>query len=178
MILNFARAWCPRVDHPDNLAIHVLPRFAGYQIGYPYDITVQVDPGFQRQSRSTMGTASKDNAPSPIATHTDNISTSRQHSSVPPLAPLEYLQNQPRGSITDPSLHAAGGSNTRTSTANNNNSNNTSLLAPSYVFAANPTESSTPKMRKGRHSASNNKSRAVPGGKWASSAKMSNFQWE
>jgi len=55
-----------------------------------------------------MGTASKNNAPSPIATHTDNISASRQHSSAPPLAPLEYLRNQPRGSITDPSPHAAG----------------------------------------------------------------------
>jgi hypothetical protein len=26
----------------------------------------------------------------------------------PPLAPLEYLQNQRKGAITDPSLHAAG----------------------------------------------------------------------
>src|ERR1700722_10483578 len=30
-----------------------------------------------------------------------------RHSPVAPLAPLEYLQNQRRGSITDPSLHAA-----------------------------------------------------------------------
>lgn len=30
-----------------------------------------------------------------------------RHSPAPPLAPLEYLQNQRRGSITDPSLHAA-----------------------------------------------------------------------
>ncbi|KAJ7095387.1 hypothetical protein B0H15DRAFT_938070 [Mycena belliarum] len=30
-----------------------------------------------------------------------------RHSSVAPLAPLEFLQNQRRGSITDPSLHAA-----------------------------------------------------------------------
>jgi hypothetical protein len=32
---------------------------------------------------------------------------SSRHSPVAPLAPLEYLQNQRRGSITDPSLHAA-----------------------------------------------------------------------
>lgn len=30
-----------------------------------------------------------------------------RHSPIAPLAPLEYLQNQRRGSITDPSLHAA-----------------------------------------------------------------------
>ena len=34
-------------------------------------------------------------------------STSRQNQ-VTPLAPLQFLQNQRRGSITDPSLHAAG----------------------------------------------------------------------
>jgi hypothetical protein len=33
--------------------------------------------------------------------------SSSRNSPVPPLAPLEYLQNQRRGSITDPSLHAA-----------------------------------------------------------------------
>jgi hypothetical protein len=33
--------------------------------------------------------------------------TDSKHSSIAPLAPLEYLQNQRRGSITDPSLHAA-----------------------------------------------------------------------
>lgn len=32
---------------------------------------------------------------------------SSKHSPIAPLAPLEYLQNQRRGSITDPSLHAA-----------------------------------------------------------------------
>ncbi|KAH9943413.1 uncharacterized protein BXZ73DRAFT_97454 [Epithele typhae] len=37
---------------------------------------------------------------------TSPLSTSRQNA-VTPLAPLEYLQNQRRGSITDPSLHAA-----------------------------------------------------------------------
>jgi len=34
-----------------------------------------------------------------------------RHSPLAPLAPLEYLQNQRRGSITDPSLHAAGSNN-------------------------------------------------------------------
>lgn len=38
---------------------------------------------------------------SPSTTHS-------RHSPVAPLAPLEFLQNQRRGSITDPSLHAAG----------------------------------------------------------------------
>ncbi|KAH8118308.1 hypothetical protein DFH11DRAFT_662445 [Phellopilus nigrolimitatus] len=33
--------------------------------------------------------------------------SSNRHSPAPPLAPLEYLQNQRRGSITDPFLHAA-----------------------------------------------------------------------
>ncbi|KAI5125009.1 hypothetical protein M0805_007433 [Coniferiporia weirii] len=33
--------------------------------------------------------------------------SSARHSPAPPLAPLEFLQNQRRGSITDPSLHAA-----------------------------------------------------------------------
>lgn len=36
-----------------------------------------------------------------------NKTTTRVSSPVLPLAPLEYLQNQRRGSITDPSLHAA-----------------------------------------------------------------------
>ena len=40
-------------------------------------------------------------------------------SSVPPLAPLEYLQNQQRGSITDPSLHVAA----RINKASSSNSN-------------------------------------------------------
>jgi hypothetical protein len=42
--------------------------------------------------------------------HVKDSSSMRQpsrHSPVAPLAPLEYLQNQRRGSITDPSLHAA-----------------------------------------------------------------------
>lgn len=42
------------------------------------------------------------------STSTPNRDPSARVSSPPvPLAPLEYLQNQRRGSITDPSLHAA-----------------------------------------------------------------------
>jgi hypothetical protein len=41
-------------------------------------------------------------------------------SSVPPLAPLEYLQNQQRGSITDPSLHAAAHINNASGSSNSN----------------------------------------------------------
>ena len=33
--------------------------------------------------------------------------SSRRHSPAPPLAPLEFLQSQRRGSLTDPSLHVA-----------------------------------------------------------------------
>lgn len=44
---------------------------------------------------------------SPSLQHKDIASIARASSPVPPLAPLAYLQNQRRGSITDPSLHAA-----------------------------------------------------------------------
>ena len=37
----------------------------------------------------------------------DDSPHNARHSPARPLAPLEYLQNQRRGSITDPSLHAA-----------------------------------------------------------------------
>ena len=36
----------------------------------------------------------------------------QRHSPAPPLAPLEFLQSQRRGSITDPSLHAASTTST------------------------------------------------------------------
>ncbi|KAF8195888.1 hypothetical protein K438DRAFT_1919017 [Mycena galopus ATCC 62051] len=39
-------------------------------------------------------------------TNQPNNGPTNRHSSVAPLAPLEFLQNQRRGSITDPSLHA------------------------------------------------------------------------
>jgi hypothetical protein len=47
-------------------------------------------------------------------------SSSSRNSPVPPLAPLEYLQNQRRGSITDPSLHAANPSPYVNSSKSNN----------------------------------------------------------
>ena len=52
------------------------------------------------------------NGPESIAQNkTGSPSTANsRHSPVTPLAPLEFLQNQRRGSITDPSLHAAGAS--------------------------------------------------------------------
>lgn len=50
-------------------------------------------------SGSTAGNTSQKNTTSPTI-------TGSRHSPVTPLAPLEYLQNQRRGSITDPSLHA------------------------------------------------------------------------
>lgn len=53
--------------------------------------------------------------------------------SVPPLAPLEYLQNQRRGSITDPSLHAAG-LNTHNNAVSANNHNAPHPASP-YVFS-------------------------------------------
>jgi hypothetical protein len=51
---------------------------------------------------------SSSSSSSPMMTHRDGP---RMGSPVTPLAPLEFLQNQRRGSITDPSLHAAGSPN-------------------------------------------------------------------
>ncbi|GJE84011.1 hypothetical protein PsYK624_000850 [Phanerochaete sordida] len=55
----------------------------------------------------------KTNGPEGLAqtkTSSAASTTNSRHSPVTPLAPLEFLQNQRRGSITDPSLHAAGAS--------------------------------------------------------------------
>jgi len=57
------------------------------------------------------------------------------HSPVPPLAPLEYLQNQQRGSITDPALHAAS-SNIHPNTANTSNHNAPRPASPYAVTDA------------------------------------------
>lgn len=57
----------------------------------PLDISQPSSP-VKNNVSSHNGTSQKDSA---------------RHSPVAPLAPLEYLQNQRRGSITDPSLHAA-----------------------------------------------------------------------
>lgn len=56
--------------------------------------------------------ASATNGPESIALNkpASPSTTNSRHSPVAPLAPLEYLQNQRRGSITDPSLHVAGAS--------------------------------------------------------------------
>ena len=55
---------------------------------------------------------SASNGPESIAQNktTTPSTTNTRHSPVTPLAPLEFLQNQRRGSITDPSLHVAGAS--------------------------------------------------------------------
>lgn len=47
------------------------------------------------------------NIPQRSSSSPPNRDTAARVSSPGPLAPLEYLQNQRRGSITDPSLHAA-----------------------------------------------------------------------
>lgn len=58
-------------------------------------------PGAEVMDQSTpMDVTDKDLTQRPQTSPT-------RHSPAPPLAPLEYLQNQRRGSITDPSLHAA-----------------------------------------------------------------------
>jgi hypothetical protein len=59
-------------------------------------------------------TGSATNGPDSVALNktASPSTTNSRHSPVTPLAPLEFLQNQRRGSITDPSLHVAGGSGT------------------------------------------------------------------
>jgi hypothetical protein len=108
----------------------------------------------QNMTTSTAGSVDKSQIPQKVPN-----SPLLAHSSVPPLAPLEYLQNQRKGSITDPSLHAAG------SNINAVNKNNP-RPAPSFVFSdvtARNAEESIPKIRKGRSSISNNGSRAMSG---------------
>lgn len=62
-------------------------------------------------------------SPNDPANRTPDSPNASRHSPAPPLAPLEYLQNQRRGSITDPSLHAAS---PNPQTQNNNQGNNSS----------------------------------------------------
>ncbi|TFK43528.1 hypothetical protein BDQ12DRAFT_675124 [Crucibulum laeve] len=52
-------------------------------------------------------TSSSKSAPFSANGSSHRDSSPSKHSPIAPLAPLEYLQNQRRGSITDPSLHAA-----------------------------------------------------------------------
>lgn len=59
--------------------------------------------------------------------------SSPRHSPAGPLAPLEYLQNQRRGSITDPSLHAAP---TTSSKLNHNYRQQTDLTRPAASGAS------------------------------------------
>lgn len=61
------------------------------------------------------------------STHRPHDSPSR-HSPAPPLAPLEYLQNQRRGSITDPSLHAASPNHQNPALASSSNSSGSTLF--------------------------------------------------
>ncbi|KAI0759923.1 hypothetical protein BC629DRAFT_1584256 [Irpex lacteus] len=62
---------------------------------------------------TSYGAKSASNGPESIVQNEmSSLSTApSRHSPVSPLAPLEFLQNQRRGSITDPSLHAASTSN-------------------------------------------------------------------
>lgn len=66
---------------------------------------------------------------------------SARYSPTTPLVPLEYLQNQRRGSITDPSLHAAGPSG-------HNHSNN----SPPNSNKPPSSRSSDPSVSSGRYS--------------------------
>jgi hypothetical protein len=58
----------------------------------------------------------------PLSSDTSDSKNTNRHSPVAPLAPLEYLQNQRRGSITDPSLHATPNSHPHSSRSNQNSS--------------------------------------------------------
>ncbi|KAJ6613442.1 hypothetical protein B0H10DRAFT_1805561 [Mycena sp. CBHHK59/15] len=61
-----------------------------------------------------------------------------RHSPVAPLAPLEFLQNQRRGSITDPSLHATPKQNINSQFFRQHDKNSLSEPRPSspYVFGS------------------------------------------
>ncbi|KAI0092651.1 hypothetical protein BDY19DRAFT_903435 [Irpex rosettiformis] len=89
---------------------------------------------------TSYGAKSASNGPeSNVQNEISSLSTApSRHSPVLPLAPLKYLQNQRRGSITDPSLHAASTSNlTSINTTALNSSNrpwNPELLPPSGWF--------------------------------------------
>ncbi|OBZ76596.1 hypothetical protein A0H81_04064 [Grifola frondosa] len=61
--------------------------------------SVKKQPGDPLNGSSPAGNTPQNKTSSPSTT---NI----RYSPITPLAPLEYLQNQRRGSITDPSLHA------------------------------------------------------------------------
>ncbi|OCH94078.1 hypothetical protein OBBRIDRAFT_789607 [Obba rivulosa] len=95
-------------------------------------------------------TAKNDGLGSPKKTPSSSITGSR-HSPVTPLAPLEYLQNQRRGSITDPSLHAGPIPPSHPATALNN------LSSPFRHPEANP--SATPSTS---HEAPQHSPRAQP----------------
>lgn len=101
----------------------------------------------------------KSNSPTDIRNITHNTLTSQKdpptfaHPTVPPLAPLEYLQSQRRGSITDPSLHTHG-SGSNTSAANNSNA---SRPNSPYVFGdpmSHSTDHSIQQGHRGLHSQS------------------------
>lgn len=55
------------------------------------------------------GGTSEENTQQNMATSNNDVDKPPSPSfAVPPLAPLEYLQKQRKGAITEPSLHAAG----------------------------------------------------------------------
>ncbi|KAI0347536.1 hypothetical protein BDW22DRAFT_1342308 [Trametopsis cervina] len=74
------------------------------------DCTIEIDRDTTTHGAKTMQSASN----GPERNDQNKVSSlstvSSRHSPVAPLAPLEFLQNQRRGSITDPSLHAAASS--------------------------------------------------------------------
>lgn len=75
------------------------------------DLTVVMDIGSEASAAAVGPTDRAGPAAGNSQIKTPSPSSASRHSPVTPLAPLEFLQNHRRGSITDPSLHAAPTSN-------------------------------------------------------------------
>jgi hypothetical protein len=109
-----------------------------------------------------MGTNAKDsgasnrNAMSHSApSNTAPRSTAHTSPMMPPLVPLEYLQNHRRGSITDPYLHAAASSSSLRSSPVTSPTLPSSMTRPatsSFVFGnATPREREPPSISRAHH---------------------------
>ncbi|KAJ7498920.1 hypothetical protein FB451DRAFT_16237 [Mycena latifolia] len=66
----------------------------------------------------------------------NNGAPNNRHSPVAPLAPLEFLQNQRRGSITDPSLHATPRQNINSQFFRHDKSSSDPRPSSPYVFGS------------------------------------------
>ena len=106
---------------------------------------------------ATANEHDKQSGPSSDSNRNESSPASR-HSPVIPLAPLEYLQNQRRGSITDPSLHTSSNPQSRTLHSGTSHDHHPKHLVPRptspYVFGGVPAQSSNPAVGNGIASSS------------------------